>query len=80
LKPLRIDTSTDHNTRDTAARVAKMYVEEIFAGRFDAAARRHGLPQHRRARTRPAIPRPNIRTLVLLAPLRANSRSSSSSV
>lgn len=25
----------DHNTRDTAKRVAKMYVREIFAGRYD---------------------------------------------
>jgi GTP cyclohydrolase I len=31
---LRIDHRNDHNTRDTPARVAKMYVEEIMKGRF----------------------------------------------
>ena len=29
-----IDTKNDHNTRETAKRVAKMYIHEIFAGRF----------------------------------------------
>ncbi|HBF32781.1 MAG TPA: GTP cyclohydrolase [Rhizobium sp.] len=31
---LRIDHRNDHNMRDTPARVAKMYVEEILRGRF----------------------------------------------
>ena len=34
LNSLIIDTKNDHNTRETAKRVAKMYVQEIFAGRF----------------------------------------------
>lgn len=34
LKALVIDTESDHNTQETAKRVAKMYIEEIFAGRY----------------------------------------------
>ncbi|MDC8787239.1 GTP cyclohydrolase I [Roseateles koreensis] len=34
LRALVIDTESDHNTQETAKRVAKMYVREIFAGRF----------------------------------------------
>lgn len=33
---LRIDHRADPNTRDTPRRVAKMYVEELLAGRFNA--------------------------------------------
>jgi GTP cyclohydrolase IA len=33
---LRIDHRNDHNTRETPQRVAKMYVEEILAGRYSA--------------------------------------------
>lgn len=33
---LQIDHRSDHNTRDTPARVAKMYVEEILRGRYTA--------------------------------------------
>jgi GTP cyclohydrolase IA len=33
---LRIDHRNDHNTRETPQRVAKMYVEEILAGRYTA--------------------------------------------
>ena len=29
-----IDTDNDHNTQDTARRVSKMYVKEVFGGRF----------------------------------------------
>lgn len=29
-----IDVAGDHNTRETARRVAKMYVREVFAGRY----------------------------------------------
>jgi len=36
LDILRIDHRRDHNTRDTPRRVAKMYVEELLAGRFEA--------------------------------------------
>ena len=34
LRSLVIDTDQDHNTQDTANRVAKMFVQEIFSGRF----------------------------------------------
>lgn len=33
---LRIDHVNDHNTRDTPRRVAKMFVEEVLRGRYDA--------------------------------------------
>ncbi len=34
LKSLVIDTDSDHNTQDTAKRVAKMFVREVFGGRY----------------------------------------------
>ena len=34
LRALVIDTEADPNTRDTAKRVAKMFVREVFAGRY----------------------------------------------
>lgn len=34
LESLVIDTSSDHNTQDTARRVAKMYLHEVFGGRY----------------------------------------------
>ncbi len=34
LQSLVIDTDGDHNTNNTARRVAKMYVNEVFAGRY----------------------------------------------
>lgn len=34
LDSLVIDTRTDHNTADTARRVAKMYLKEVFQGRY----------------------------------------------
>jgi GTP cyclohydrolase I len=36
LKSLVIDTENDHNTGDTANRVAKMFIKEVFAGRYNA--------------------------------------------
>ena len=36
LESLVIDTVSDHNTNDTARRVAKMYLQEVFGGRFAA--------------------------------------------
>ena len=36
LSSLVIDTDSDHNTQDTARRVAKMYLGEIFKGRYHA--------------------------------------------
>jgi GTP cyclohydrolase I len=35
LESLVIDTQGDHNTRETARRVAKMYLTEVFRGRYD---------------------------------------------
>jgi GTP cyclohydrolase I len=34
LESLVIDTDSDHNTQDTARRVAKMYLNEVFRGRY----------------------------------------------
>ena len=34
LETLLIDTENDHNTRETAHRVAKMYLGEVFSGRY----------------------------------------------
>ena len=34
LRSLVIDTESDHNTQETAKRVAKMYLQEVFAGRY----------------------------------------------
>jgi GTP cyclohydrolase IA len=34
LDALIIDTENDHNTKETAKRVAKMYVQEVFKGRY----------------------------------------------
>jgi GTP cyclohydrolase I len=36
LESLVIDTDSDHNTRGTARRVARMYVNEVFHGRYTA--------------------------------------------
>lgn len=35
LQSLVIDTKNDHNTKETAKRVAKMFIQETFAGRYD---------------------------------------------
>ena len=48
---LVIDTENDHNTQDTARRVAKMYLNEVFRGRYCAAAPRHRISQRRPAST-----------------------------
>jgi len=39
LDSLVIDTAQDHNTRATARRVAKMYITEVFKGRYAAQPR-----------------------------------------
>ena len=39
LDSLVIDTENDHNTQETAKRVAKMYIRETFGGRFKPAPR-----------------------------------------
>jgi GTP cyclohydrolase I len=35
LQSLVIDTGSDHNTQETAHRVAKMYLTEVFRGRYE---------------------------------------------
>ncbi|QEA13445.1 GTP cyclohydrolase I [Comamonas flocculans] len=37
LRALVIDTDHDHNTFDTARRMAKLYIDEVFGGRYEAA-------------------------------------------
>ena len=37
LDSLVIDTANDHNTQDTARRMAKMYIGEVFRGRYGEA-------------------------------------------
>ena len=44
LDSLIIDTENDHNTQETAKRVAKMYVQEIFGGRFKKAPKVTAFP------------------------------------
>ena len=34
LQALVIDTENDHNTNDTAVRVARMFIDEVFRGRY----------------------------------------------
>jgi GTP cyclohydrolase I len=44
LKSLIIDTDNDHNTNETAHRVAKMFMQEIFSGRYEAAPKITAFP------------------------------------
>ena len=44
LQSLVIDTENDHNTQETAKRVAKMFIKEIFAGRYVPAPRITAFP------------------------------------
>ena len=44
MDSLIIDTEHDHNTKDTAKRVAKMYIKEIFGGRFTPTPRITSFP------------------------------------
>lgn len=46
LSSLVIDTENDHNTRETAKRVAKMFCREIFAGRFQPKPDITAFPNH----------------------------------
>src|SRR5215510_7262915 len=34
LRALVIDTENDHNTKETGVRVARMYMQELFSGRY----------------------------------------------
>ena len=44
LESLVIDTDNDHNTKETAKRVAKMYVKETFGGRYEPVPRVTSFP------------------------------------
>jgi len=44
LKSLVIDIEHDHNTQDTARRVAKMFVNEVFSGRYQPVPRVTSFP------------------------------------
>lgn len=44
LESLVIDTENDHNTRDTARRVAKMFICETFGGRYNPRPRVTSFP------------------------------------
>ena len=44
LRALVIDVDNDHNTRGTAERVARMYLQECFAGRYREAPRLTDFP------------------------------------
>jgi GTP cyclohydrolase IA len=44
LDSMVIDTENDHNTGDTARRVAKMYLKEVFNGSLCARAQDHRIP------------------------------------
>jgi len=62
LESLVIDTVSDHNTQDTARRVAKMYMQEVFRGRY------HPIP--------PVTEFPNIEQLnelMIVGPIRVRS-------
>lgn len=48
LQSLVIDTDNDHNTRDTAKRVARMLVREAFAGRYQPMPPMTDFPNARR--------------------------------
>lgn len=62
LKSLVIDIDTDHNTQETARRVAKMYVREVFGGRY------HSMP--------PITEFPNVERLselIIIGPIQVRS-------
>lgn len=44
LESLVIDTENDPNSRDTAHRLAKMYIREIMSGRYDPAPKNTSFP------------------------------------
>lgn len=48
LESLVIDTQNDHNATDTARRVAKMYINEVFAGRYKKQPRITDFPNNER--------------------------------
>ena len=46
LQSLVIDTETDPNSQDTARRMAKMYINEIMSGRYDAMPNPSAFPNY----------------------------------
>ena len=44
LQTLVIDTENDHNTKGTAERVARMFLKEVFSGRYTPAPRMTSFP------------------------------------
>lgn len=46
LQSLVIDTENDHNTRESARRIAKMFLKEIFRGRYEAKPKVTAFPNH----------------------------------
>ena len=46
LQKLLIDTKTDPNSMDTARRMAKMYINEIMAGRYDVMPNPSAFPNY----------------------------------
>ncbi len=62
LRSLVIDVDNDHNTRQTAERVARMYLREVFAGRYQDAPAVTEFPNAER-----------LDELMLIGPLRVRS-------
>ncbi|WP_010089227.1 GTP cyclohydrolase I [Burkholderia ubonensis] len=62
LRALVIDVDNDHNMRETARRVAKMFVREVFAGRYEAAPAITEFPNVER-----------LNELIIVGPLRVRS-------
>lgn len=50
LQGLVIDTETDPNSNGTARRLAKMYIQELMAGRYDAAPNATAFPNNSESR------------------------------
>ena len=67
LESLVIDLENDHNTENTARRVAKMYLNEVFRGRYVATAVADRIPE-RGASQRADDRRPDHRSQRLFAP------------
>lgn len=44
LRALVIDTENDHNTKGTAERISRMFVDEVFAGRYQPAPKCTSFP------------------------------------
>lgn len=47
LRSMVIDIDNDHNTKGTARRVAKMFIKEIYAGRYSKQPRITEFPNHK---------------------------------